>query len=175
MLLCALAGSWQYSSHFIDTPSATNVAEATGAAALTATGTIANCLTMATSTTAAGAVAAAFVSITQVTDRRKEPEQPQQHDWYRPWGGGIERRLQWDEDAFECSGDRTIRFLGPGLRRLSRLGPKASGHKKGKQREPTQGLGGTLQRMRRAHHERLAHQQQYKAYIREEDSKSDTS
>jgi hypothetical protein len=175
MLLCAFAGSWQYTSHFIDTPYAASVAEATGAAALTATGTVANCLTSATSTTAAGAVAAAFISITQVTGRRKEPEQPAQRDWYRPWGGGIERRLQWDEDAFECSGDRTIRFLGPGLRRLSRLGPKASGHKKGKQREPTQGLGGTLQRMRRAHHERLAHQQQYKAYISKEDSRPDTS
>ena len=32
----------------------------------------------------------------------------------------------------ECSADRTVRVLGPGLRRLHKPGPKASGHKKGK-------------------------------------------
>ena len=63
----------------------------------------------------------------------------------------------------------------PGLRRLNRLGPKASGHRKGEQREPTQGLGGALQRRQHAHHKRLAYQQQYKAYIKEEDSNPDTS
>ena len=53
--------------------------------------------------------------------------------------------------------------------------PRTQGHKKGKKRQPTQGLDDMLQRKQDAHHERLAYMQQYRAYIKEESSKPDTN
>ena len=144
ILLYAFAAAWQYSNHFNEAPSADVVAEAMRMTASAAADAITNHLTMATSTTAAGAFATPSISIAQVTDHHEGLGQPQQDCSCRSWGGGIERRLQWEEDAFECSEDRTIRFLGPGLRRLSKLGPKAPGHKKNKKPEPTRGLDGVL-------------------------------
>ena len=70
ILLYAFAAAWQYSNHFSATSSADVVAEAIRATASTATGAIANHLT------AAGAFAATFISITQVTDHYEGPGQP---------------------------------------------------------------------------------------------------
>ena len=174
MLLYIAAAAWQYSNHFTET-SAETMTEAVSSAAGATTSTIANHLAATASTTTAGAFAATFISITQATGHHKGLELPQRRSWQRAWGGGITPQLQWEDDAFECSADRTVRVLSPGLRRLHKLGPRASGHKKGEKRQPTQGLEDALQRKQDAHHERLAYVQQYKAYIEEERSKPNLS